>query len=104
MITKEFSKIHAVKFGNGGYQDIMFGFTFHLGAVSDFWGTWATHREECKWTPDDQNKQFLSAFLRVKQLMSDAKKTDFSALAGTPIEIIYENSTLKSWRILTEVL
>lgn len=104
----ERGKIKSVKLGAGGYQDAMFGFTFTLGGkswgVGDFWGTWAEHSEYCKWTVAEQNKAFLNAFLKVKQLMADAGVASLHKLEGVPVEVEFEGDTLKSWRIMTEVL
>jgi hypothetical protein len=41
---------------------------------------------------------------KVNKLLKDAKVTSIDQLKGKPIEIINEGLTLKSWRILTEVL
>lgn len=108
MTGKELGKIQSVKFGMGGYDDAMFGFSFVLGGknwgVSDFWGTWSNWDKQCKWSIEDQNKTFLESFLKVKALLKAAKKYDFSELKDVPIEATFEKSTLVSWRILEEVL
>ena len=108
MTHKEFGKIQSVKLGSGGYDDVMFGFSFTLGGnswgVSDFWGTWQHHDKYCKWTKEDQNKIFIDSLLKVKNLLKDAKVDCFFKLAGVPVEAVFEDNTLSSWRILTEVL
>lgn len=110
MESVERGKIQSIRLGMGGYDDAMFGFTFMLGGkdgwgVGDFWGTWAHEPDKhTKWTVEDQNKSFLNALLRVKGLMAEANVSDFKRLVGIPIEATFENNTLKSWRIMTEVL
>jgi hypothetical protein len=104
----QLGKIESVKLGVGGYDDAMFGFSFVLGGkgwgVSDFWETWSTWDEGCKWSVYDQNKMFLESLLKIKDLLKAAKVSDFSKLAGIPIEATFKENTLDSWRILEEVL
>lgn len=109
-ITIERGKIQSIRLGMGGYQDAMFGFSFTLGGkegwgVSDFLGTWAHEPDKhTKWTLEDRNRIFLEHLLRVKKLMEEAGINDFTKLKGIPIEATFEDMTLKSWRIMTEVL
>jgi hypothetical protein len=104
----ERGKIKSVRLGAGGYQDAKYGFTLDLGSgcwsVTDFWGTWADHSEGCEWSIADQQQKFLASFMRVKELMRDAGVDDFSKLKNVPVEITFEGNTMKSWRIMTEVL
>lgn len=105
---KEIGKIKGVCFGMGGYQDAMFGVSFHLGGkpwgVNDFWGTWARRPEGAKWTVEDQGKEWLKMCQRVIALLEDAGRHSLDKLEGTPIEATFDGMTLKSWRILTEAL
>jgi len=107
-MRKELGKIKSVRFGEGGYQDAMFGFSFELGGegwgVSDFWGMWMEHSEGCKWTIKDQDKAYLDCFKKTQSIMSQAKVRDFSQLKGIPIEAEFDGNLLKSWRVLTEVI
>lgn len=41
---------------------------------------------------------------KIEEMMKLAKVDKFSKLAGVPIEVTTENLTIKSFRILTEVL
>lgn len=102
-------KIERVYFGSGGYQEAMFGPTFVLetteGHVNDFWGTWtADPGKDAEWTKDSQIRRQGEMIERLKKLMMDAKVGEFSKLAGIPIEVEWNGMTLKSWRILKEVL
>ena len=108
MMTKELGKISSVKFGGGGYDDAMFGFSFVFeggwGGVSDFWGTWSHWDTQCKWTKEDQANHWSTDFDRVKGIMEKAKVSDFNDLVGIPVEITFEDHCIRDWRVLTEVL
>lgn len=111
MTRKEIGKIQSVSFGHGGYQDAMIGISFTLGSdkagwgVGDFWGTWGMEPDKyTKWTKKDQVKILGETVLRINQLLSDAKVSDINKLQGIPVEVEFESNTLKSWRILTEVI
>lgn len=107
---KRIGKIKSVRFGHGGYQDAMIGISFDLGSetgwgVGDFWGAWAIeHYSACKWTPEDRLRQVGETVMRINALLSDAKVHDIADLKDKPVEVIIEGNTLKSWRILTEVI
>lgn len=104
-LKKELGKIHAVRLGDGGYQDAAFGVTFDLGGFGDFWGFWrGDPRPGSEWTPDTQVERYGQAMHRLSQLMKDAKVSDMAELVGKPIELTIDRMTLVSWRILTEVL
>ncbi len=108
MTEKKLGKIKSVSFGMGGYQDVQFGISFSLGSdgdgCGDFWGYWAERSDHAQWSLEDQQKALGKMNLRIIALLSDAKKSEVSKLAGTPIEITYENNALKAWRVLKEVV
>jgi hypothetical protein len=95
---KELMKIEHLRFGAGGYDDAMFGFSFTLtgdgSGCGDFWGCWAK----------DIGEHFGGVAERVKELMKAAKVDEFYQLKGKPVEVIFNGGRLESWRILTEVL
>jgi len=101
-------KITKVNFSYGGYQDAMFGVTFILesndGCCSDFWGTWAHRSKSAEWSKESQIKKFGEVTDRLIKLCDDAKVGNINELKGKPVEIIFKNNTLSSWRILKEVL
>lgn len=109
---KRLAKIKSIRIGMGGYQDAMFGVTFDLGGdgwgVGDFWGFWSPARmkrsEHAKWTEAERLNAISDTFVRLDQLMADAKVDDATKLAGVPIEVTLDSNTLKSWRVLKEVL
>jgi hypothetical protein len=111
MKDKVLMKIESIKFGYGGYQDAMFGLSISLSGsgsgVGDFKGTWGIDTEcgdRCKWTEKDREKQFADSVRFLNKILLDAKKRTLDQLKGVPVEVEFENSTLKSWRILTEVI
>lgn len=113
MITKEIGKIQSVKFGDGGYQDAMFGITIGLGSdknawgCGDFRGIWGFHikpDKRSKWTDKDRDQQAADTMRFIADLLTKAKKDDIYKLVGVPVEVEMESNTLKSWRILEEVL
>jgi hypothetical protein len=110
MKMKELGKIESVKLGNGGYTGDMFGFTFCLKGrdcccVQQFKGGWNFEPfGNSKWSKAEQDAHFLKCFNEVREIMKQAQVDNFNDLAGVPVEIEIENNTLKSWRVLTEVL
>jgi hypothetical protein len=105
----EIGKINSISFGHGGYQDAMIGVTFDLGGkawgVGDFWGTWSMKRSEsCQWTEADRIKILGETVMKLNKLLEEAKVSDLKDLKDVPVEVSFENNTLKSWRILTEVI
>lgn len=109
MTETQIGKIRDIKFGRGGYQDAMIGFTFHLGGkgwgIGDFWGTWAMERSpDAKWTDEERIAILGSFVVKIDFLMGQAKVSDFNDLKNIPVEVIIENNSLKSWRILEEAL
>lgn len=108
-MRKELGKIQQASFGWGGYQEAMVGASFTLGGpgwgVVDFWGTWGIERSDyAKWTEQERIDQLGAVVMRLSDLLTKAKKQTVSALVGVPIEAEFENNTLKSWRVLEEVL
>jgi len=113
MLEKKIGKITNVKFGRGGYQDAMMGISVSLGSdkdswsVGDFKGTWGVDTEVseyAKWTEEDRQKHFGEVMTFVNELLLKAKKYNVADLKGVPVEVTFEGNTLKSWRILEEVL
>lgn len=102
----QLGKIQNATLGNGGYQDACFGMSFTLGGdtwgVCDFWGTWESKPE--KYTDEEWKAFHAETYTKIMKLMKDAKARDMSDLEGKPIEATFDGNTLKSWRILKEVL
>lgn len=106
---KKLGKISSIKLGRGGYQDAMFGLTISFSfdvccGIGTFIGTWETRSKHAQYSVEQWEKQMLDVFVKIKELMHDAKVDDFNKLVGVPVEITLENDTFKDFRILTEVL
>lgn len=110
MSETKLGKIRKVRYGFGGYQDAMFGIGFDLdmkgSGVGDFWGMWPTSMwsERAQWTKEDAIREHGEIAMRLAKLMKEANVEDVKQLEGIPVEVTLDRNTLKSWRILTEVL
>ncbi len=107
MIEKKLGKIRKFKIGMGGYQNAMLGVTIDLGAdgwgVGDFKGDWL-HALSDKQNEEIRKAALAETMIWIGQLLTDAKVEDCKDLIGKPVEITFEDVTMKSWRLLTEVL
>lgn len=106
--SKILGRIEKASFGCGGYQNAMIGLSLTLaspGSVwDDFWGTFPPK-------PGDENKDTAALMvlgtccLRLSDILTKAKVTSVDNLVGVPVEITLNGrNTLKSWRVLEEVL
>ena len=108
----ELGKISSVSFGLGAYQGVMLGIHFSLEGkgwgVCDNRSAWDAesieHNDRCKWTEEDRTNQYSEIMRFVSKLLKDAKVDTIDKLKGIPIEATFDGSTLKEWRVLTEVL
>lgn len=107
-IRKELGRIIKAEYGFGGYQDAQFGLSVTLGGecwgVCDFIGSWDKRSKGATYSQAEFDAGVVTDRERVIQLVKSAKKSAVSGLAGVPVEVTFEGNTLKSWRILTEVL
>jgi hypothetical protein len=109
ILRTELGRIQSVTFGWGGYQDVQLGINFKLGGqswgVMDFNGYWGIERtERCEWTERDRDDGYSKTFRFIAELLKKAKKQTIDQLKDVPIEATFVGNTLKSWRILEEVL
>lgn len=110
MSDKRLGKITCVRVGLGGYQEAELGLSIEIGGdgwgvMAPFVGTWARSPDQhCKWTAADQDAQFAKAMRTIGDLLRDAKRMEVHELVGVPVECVFEHFSLKSWRILKEVL
>jgi len=93
-------KIDRAEVGFGGYQEAMFGlaigFSSGTTVCGDFLGAWPKENPEPgQWDPFGK---------KIIELLRDAKVDAVSKLVGKPVEIFFDGLSLKTWRILTEVL
>lgn len=106
---KELGKITDATFGLGGYQECQIGFWLVLGGegwgVTAGSGAWSMKRTEfCKWTEQDRLESIGEAAMRLGDTLTKAHKHRVQDLVGVPVEVTFDGSLLKSWRVLTEVL
>lgn len=108
---KKLGKIVSARYGFGGHDGAMFGVSFVLSTdswgVDDFWGWWPLTMERseyARWTDADRSAAHLNVQRKLEQTLHDAKVISVERLPGIPVEITLEDSTLKSWRVLKEVL
>ena len=109
MIEKVLGKITHATFGFGGYQDCQFGFSVSLEGestgCSDFKGFWGHEPlKGAKWDGGDRAGYWNDMLLELRDILEDANAYTVDQLVGKPVEIVYEDRMLKSWRILKEVL
>jgi hypothetical protein len=111
MERKELGKIRVARFGFGGYQDAMIGITFDFGSEKDGWGVgdfsgfWSLPRsKDAKWSETDRLKSLGETVMFIAKLLEQAKVDDVDKLVGKPVECTFDGMTLKSWRLLTEVI
>jgi len=108
----ELGKIQKVTFGLGGYKDACIGLNVTLGGdgwgVADSKSAWDANMikcdDHCKWTEKDRSRQYDEIVRYVSGLLRDAKVSSVDKLEGIPVEVEFDGMTLKSWRILKEVL
>ena len=111
-MVKRLGKLENVKFGLGGYQEACLGLSVTISG--DGWGcndnksAWDAnqikHTKHCKWTEEDRSQGYDVVMRFVSDLLKDAKVSSIDKLNGKPVEVQFDGTTLKSWRILTEVL
>lgn len=103
-------KIEKVSFG---IQSSRLGLHVTLSS-SEGWGTQTSkclwdfrevkHTEHSQWTEQGRDDEAIILMRYVSKLLKEAKVTDINKLVGIPIEATFDGNTLKSWRILTEVI
>lgn len=111
-MEKKLGKIEKVHFGLGGYQGAMIGLHVTLGdgswGVGDSRANWDAEQikwsEHTKWTEEERDQSYAEIMRYVSTLLKEAKVNSVDMLKGKPVEVTFDGNTLKSWRILTEVL
>ena len=104
-------KIESIKFGvKNSRIGLFYTLTFNNCCGSQFSNAfWDPEQVEVtegtNWTEDDRDRELAQVMRYISKLLSEAKVDDITKLAGKPVEVtIDEFNSLKSWRILTEVL
>jgi hypothetical protein len=115
-LETKIGKIKSMRFGlHCGRSDSLLGVHFEFDGPG--WGVqsqsvlctaseWDFDRETDKDEPKavDVDKVRSGEVLNLIRIMRDAKVRDVMKLVGTPVEVTFEHTWLKSWRVLTEVL
>lgn len=107
---KKLGKICRASFGAGGYQEAQVGLWLSIegkgwGVGHGITGGWnflpPTH---AKWTLEQQTEEYAKMVRDISKLLADAKVDSVDKLVGKPVECEFDLTTLKSFRVLTEVL
>lgn len=112
MSEKVLGKIDRISLGMGGYQGVMFGLHidfklsngYHVSDSDCFWGYDIKVGKLTKWSESDREQEWGKIMTRIAKLCHQARVNSFDKLMGIPVEVEIENDSLKSWRILEEVL
>jgi len=109
MEKKVLGKIEQVEFGCVHDREYLFGLILCL-KTSDSSGVVDMHvvnmsksMTSVEWNTK-QNEEIVKMVKFVNKLLKDAKIKTIDQLVNVPIEMIFSNNLLKSFRILTEVL
>jgi hypothetical protein len=111
-MEKKLGKISNVTFGCVGYQDVQFGLSLTFEGqgwgvgttISHAWSLGMKCDKHSKWTEADRDAGFAKTMREVNEIMQKARIDDITKLKGKPVEVVFANNTLQSWRILEEVL
>lgn len=112
-ITKLLGKIYSISYGLGGHNDVQFGLTVELKGITwstiDFIEVWDYNHikipsEYAKWTEEDRTDKLVALNRKISELLKITNVKTIDQLKNKPVEATFENGSLKSWRILTEVL
>lgn len=108
--TKELMKISNVSFGSGGYAQFGLFLDFSSkssGVSASIVGGWDYSIKVDKytqWTEEDRSRDMAKMCRTISQILSDAKVNSIDKLKGIPVEVIFHQNTIQSFRILDEVL
>ena len=104
-------KIKSIKFGlDSSRIGLFYTLAFNSSSEVQFSNTvWDPEQikvtQYTNWTESERDKHLAELMRYISKLLSEAKVDDITKLVGKPVEItIDEFNSLKSWRILTEVL
>lgn len=112
---KRIGKITSCYLGTGGYQDAQFGLSLSFESKVGSWGVgkfisggWYPGSidpdENSRWSETDRRQTMADLSYEVARILREAGVDRLDKLVGIPVEVEFECGTLKSWRVLTEVL
>ena len=107
-------KIKKIKFGHVGYNEAMIGVEVELGSDKESWGVidnfgyWdyeiLKRTEHTQWTDEERDSRVVDMVKRISELLKEGQVNSIDKLKGLPVECKFDGSSLKKWRILTEVI
>lgn len=112
-LESELGKINTIDIQiDGPFMGLMMNFSINGGSggvtlQSKQWhniDSRKTHNEHCKWSPAASISYSSDCMDFLNKLMKEAKVSKMSQLVNKPVELYFNNNTLHSFRILTEVL
>lgn len=83
---------------------LMLGFSFPGEGVSDGGKYTVNISPNCRWEESERQEAITKQAEHLRDILKDAKCNYVSELKNKPVEVIIQNNTFKSFRILTEVL
>lgn len=108
MEEKRLGKITHAEFGQYPERPFLFGlqlcFETQCYSVCDGGHYTVNISPMCKWTELERSQAIVKLIEQINKILNDAKVYSVSELKNKPVELIIENNTFKSFRILTEVI
>lgn len=106
MSEKLLGKIKRAEYGTVPDRPFLMGLTLDFSFESSGVGAYyvVNMSKECKWENLDRKDTIEKTCDEIYKILNDAKVNSVSQLKNIPVEVVLENNTFKSFRILTEVL
>lgn len=83
---------------------LQLGFSFNGSGVMDGGKYTVNISKQCRWEEAERQEAITKQAEYLSNILKDAKCNYVSELKGKPVEVIIQDNTFKSFRILTEVL
>lgn len=113
-MEKVLGKIKSITFGIGGYNDAMLGYDIEFSLDGGSRGTFISngffdfnrvkHTEHCKWSLQDREDAAVIMLKDLSDILAKAKVLTVDKLVNIPVEVSIDRNSIKSWRVLEEVL
>jgi len=106
MKDKRLGKIKRIELGF--IDNSRIGIFYELGSDSEHWGVNSdkafSNTEPNGYSKEERIKFLGETIMWVNNLLISAKKNKLSELVGIPVEVLFEDNKLATWRILEEVI
>lgn len=106
---KRIGRISDIYFGLGGYQDTQIGYWLTISGKG--WGTqtgsgsWASEPSTgARWTVEERNSALGATCINLVEIMNTVGVKRLSELKDVPVEVTFDGTIMRSWRVLDEVL